>query len=92
VTYSPPVPPAATSPLVPPPWHPATPAIHCFARPERRVSYTGWNAVFYLDLQNVLNRKNAVGFAYTESPEYPNRIRPIDGAGLLPTFGFNIEF
>ena len=61
-------------------------------RAERRVSYAGWNAVFYLDLQNVLNRKNAVGFAYTESPEYSNRIRPIDGAGLLPTFGFSIEF
>jgi hypothetical protein len=61
-------------------------------RAERRVSYSGWNAVAYLDLQNVLDRRNVVGFAYTENPEYPERVRPIDGSGFLPTFGFSIEF
>ncbi|MDA0330241.1 MAG: carboxypeptidase regulatory-like domain-containing protein [Gemmatimonadetes bacterium] len=61
-------------------------------RAERRLSYSGWNGVVYLDVQNVLNRKNAVGFAYTENPIYPNRIMPIDGSGLLPTFGFSLEF
>jgi hypothetical protein len=61
-------------------------------RGERRISFPGWNAVIYLDLQNVLNRANVVGFTYTEDPAFPDRSRPIDGAGLLPTFGFSIEF
>ena len=61
-------------------------------RVERFTSFTGWNAVFYLDLQNVLGRANAVGFAYTEDPAFPTRIRPIDGSSFLPTFGFSIEF
>ena len=33
-----------------------------------------------------------VGFAYTEDPAFPTRIRPIDGSSFLPTFGFSIEF
>jgi hypothetical protein len=45
-----------------------------------------------LDVQNVLNRENAVGYTYTENPAYPGRIQAIDGSGLLPTFGFSIEF
>ena len=61
-------------------------------RAERRLDFTSWNAVLFLDIQNVLNRENAVGFAYTEDPSFPDRIRPIDGSGLLPTFGFSIEF
>jgi len=61
-------------------------------RAERRLSFDGWNAVLYLDLQNVLGRENAVGYAYTEDPAYPERIRPIDGSGFLPTFGFSVEF
>jgi len=61
-------------------------------RAERRLNFTSWNAVLFLDVQNVLNRENAVGFAYTEDPSFPDRIRPIDGSGLLPTFGFSIEF
>ncbi len=61
-------------------------------RAERRLDFRAWNAVLYLDVQNVLNRVNPVGFAYTEDPSFPDRIRPIDGSGLLPTFGFSVEF
>ena len=61
-------------------------------RAERRISFDRWNAVVFLDLQNVINRANILGYAYTEDPAFPDRIRPIDGAGLLPTFGFSIEF
>jgi len=61
-------------------------------RAERRLDFSSWNAVFFLDLQNVLGRENAVGFAYTEDPAFAHRIRPIDGSGFLPTFGFSIEF
>jgi hypothetical protein len=61
-------------------------------RVDRRFTRSGWNAVFYVDLQNILNRENVVGFTYTENPAYPDRIQPIDGSGFLPTFGFSIEF
>lgn len=61
-------------------------------RAERRFSFTGWNAVVYLDIQNVLNRTNIAGFLYTEDPEYPDRRRPIQEVGFLPTFGFSVEF
>jgi len=61
-------------------------------RAERRFDFDGWNAVVYLDLQNLLGRENAAGYAYTEDPEIPGGLRPLDGAGLLPTFGFSVEF
>lgn len=61
-------------------------------RAERMLSFSGWNAVLYLDLQNVLGRANPVGFSYTEDPAFPERIRPVEGVGFLPTFGFSVEF
>ncbi len=61
-------------------------------RVEREWFFGGWNAVVYLDLQNVLNRANNVGFAYTQDPAYPDRLRPIDSVAFLPTFGFSVEF
>ncbi len=61
-------------------------------RAEREWFFQGWNAVVYLDLQNVLNRANAVGLRYTEDPAYPDRLRPVDGVSFLPTFGFSVEF
>jgi hypothetical protein len=61
-------------------------------RAERRFSFPGWNGVVYIDLQNVLNRENVVGYGYTEDPALPDRIRPIGGSGFLPTFGFSVEF
>ena len=32
------------------------------------------------------------GFRYTVDPDYPDNERPIDNVGLLPTFGFSIEW
>ena len=61
-------------------------------RGERRFSFDRWNAVVYLDVQNVLGRVNTAGFLYTEDPAFPDRLRPIDQVGRLPTFGFSIEF
>jgi hypothetical protein len=59
---------------------------------EREWFFEKWDAVVYLDFQNLLNRENTVGFSYTQDPAYPERLRPIDGVGLLPTFGFSVEF
>jgi hypothetical protein len=61
-------------------------------RAERRFDRAGWNAVVYLDIQNVLNRANPVGFLYTEDPAFPDARRPVDGTAFLPFFGFSIEF
>jgi len=61
-------------------------------RVEREWFLGGWDVVAYVDIQNVLNRTNPVGVRYTEDPEYPDRLRPIDGVTLLPSFGFSVEF
>jgi hypothetical protein len=61
-------------------------------RVEREWFLSGWNAIVYVDLQNVLNRANTVGFSYTQDPAYPDRLRPIDSVSFLPTFGFSVEF
>jgi hypothetical protein len=61
-------------------------------RGERSFSFPGWNGVVYLDLQNVTGRTNVAGYVYTEDPAFPDRLRPIEEVGFLPTFGFSIEF
>lgn len=61
-------------------------------RSERRFSFDGWNGVVYLDLQNLTNRENVNGYRYSEDPALPDRIRLSTDVGLLPTFGFSIEF
>ncbi len=61
-------------------------------RVEREWFFQGWDAVVYLDLQNVLNRANKIGFAYTQDPEYPSNLRPLESVSFLPTFGFSVEF
>jgi hypothetical protein len=61
-------------------------------RIEREWFFESWDAVVYLDFQNLLARENTVGFSYTQDPAFPDRLRPIDSVGLLPTFGFSVEF
>lgn len=61
-------------------------------RVDRRFSFPKWNAVVYVDVQNVLNRRNIFGYDYTEDPEVPNRLRAQENVGLLPNIGFSIEF
>jgi len=61
-------------------------------RIEREWFFGGWDLVTYLDLQNLLDRPNPAGNLYTEDPAFPNRLRPLEGVGLLPTFGFSVEF
>lgn len=61
-------------------------------RVERMFSFGSWNGAVFLDVQNVLNRTNVVGYAYTEDPARPGRLRPLDGSALLPSFGFSVEF
>jgi hypothetical protein len=61
-------------------------------RIEREWFFQGWDAIVYLDLQNLLNRANTVGLSYTQDPAYPDNLRPIDSVSFLPTFGFSIEF
>ncbi len=59
---------------------------------ERVFDFGGWNGRVFLDVQNVLNRENVIGFDYSEDPALIGNRRPVDGAGLLPFFGFSVEF
>ena len=61
-------------------------------RVEREWFFSGWDAIVYLDLQNVLNRSNTLGVAYTQDPDFPDRLRPLESVSFLPTFGFSVEF
>jgi len=61
-------------------------------RIDRRFFFQRWNAVVYLDVQNVFNQTNLFGYRYTEDPEVPSRLRPVDNVGLLPIFGFTVEW
>ncbi len=70
-----------------------SPAYHRLdVRLDRRFALSRWNAVVYLDVQNVYNRANLFGYEYTEDPAFPDNRRPVDNIGLLPNFGFSIEF
>jgi hypothetical protein len=62
------------------------------ARVERMFSFSSWNGVVFLDVQNLTGRKNVAGYSYTEDPAYPDRLRPQTSTTFLPTFGFSIEF
>jgi len=61
-------------------------------RVERTFDLGRWNGRAYVDVQNVLNRENVIGFTFSRDPSLPDARRPIDGAGLLPFFGFSVEF
>lgn len=61
-------------------------------RVDRRFTLGRVNGVVYLDVQNVFNRANVFGFEYTEDPAEPDRLREQENVGLLPNFGFSIEF
>jgi hypothetical protein len=61
-------------------------------RVEREWFFPAWDAVVYLDLQNVINRANQVGYSYTQDPDYPGNLRPLESVAFLPTFGFSVEF
>jgi hypothetical protein len=61
-------------------------------RVEREWFFNGWDAIVYLDFQNVLNRSNPIDVRYTQDPTYPDNLRPVDGVSFLPTFGFSVEF
>jgi hypothetical protein len=58
-------------------------------RVDRRWSFRGWQLEVYLDVQNVLGRKNVTAVRWdprTNEPEFDESI------GILPTIGVNAEF
>jgi hypothetical protein len=58
-------------------------------RVDRKVIYDTWILSYYLDVQNVLNRKNAQGLEY--SYDY-SRKEEVSGLPLIPSFGIRGEF
>lgn len=61
-------------------------------RLDRRFAFEGWNAVVYLDVQNVYNRTNVFDYRYTEDPSVEGNRRAVDNVGRLPNFGFSVEW
>jgi hypothetical protein len=54
-------------------------------------SFWGLNWLFYLDIINILNRKNIIGYRYfIEDAEIKERAMTM--FPIIPTFGFNIRF
>jgi hypothetical protein len=52
-----------------------------------RRNNTGYSWIFSLDIQNILNRPNTLGFE-----EGDDELEPIVGQGLIPILNFRIEF
>jgi hypothetical protein len=68
-----------------------TPAYHRMdLRVDRALDIGPLSGRVYLDIQNVYQRKNLFGYTYTEDPAFPDRLRPIDQIGLLPSIGFTL--
>jgi hypothetical protein len=69
------------------------PAYHRLdVRVDRRFAFEGWNAVVYLDIQNIYDRTNIFGYEYTEDPSASDNRRVVENVGLLPNFGFSVEW
>jgi hypothetical protein len=69
------------------------PAYHRLdVRIDRRFAFEGWNAVVYVDVQNVYDRTNVYDYRYTEDPSADDNQRAVDNVGRLPTFGFSVEW
>ena len=64
----------------------------CLAGPSAARMVSGVVLGLRVEGFNLLNRTNTVGFSYTQDPAYPDRRRPIQEVGFLPTFGFSVEF
>lgn len=54
--------------------------------------FWGFNWVFYLDVINVYNRKNIVGYDYFVEDDLSLGTRPSNMFPILPTLGFSVKF
>jgi len=69
---------------------PRSPNFHAVdLRVDRRWSFTGWQLVFYLDVQNVYGRRNVSGFRWDARSSQP---LADEALGVLPSVGVNVEF
>jgi len=67
------------------------PSVHALdLRVDRRWSFTNWNLIAFIDVQNVYNRKNTQGYQW----DFRNRVPKATGnsVGILPAIGVSAEF
>jgi len=67
------------------------PSVHALdLRVDRRWSFTNWNLIAFIDVQNVYNRKNTQGYQW----DFRNRVPKATGnsIGILPAIGVSAEF
>ncbi len=58
-------------------------------RVDRRFHFERWNLVTYLDVSNIYNRQNIWSFEWLRKE---NQKRKVYQFGVLPVFGFHLEF
>lgn len=58
-------------------------------RLEKNFNFSKWALVTYIDIQNILNKKNISGYTWNK---YTNRIEANESIGILPTIGINAMF
>ncbi len=58
-------------------------------RVDRKFQWGRTNVSFYLEAQNIYNRKNAIAFDWNPKTNQPDTQKQI---GLLPAFGITIKF
>lgn len=56
-----------------------------------RKNNEGYSWIVTLDIQNVTNRKNILGYEYVND-QYGKRLIPSEGMGLVPVISYRIEF
>ncbi len=61
-------------------------------RLNAKADYWGLDWVFYLDVINVYNRSNVIGYDYFVSDDLQLERRPTNMFPILPTLGFNVRF
>lgn len=59
-------------------------------RVDKRWSFTGFQLITYIDIQNIYNRKNATRVTFDQRKGY--EVTDLPGLGLLPSIGLNFEF
>ncbi|MBL7998918.1 MAG: hypothetical protein JNL32_09815 [Candidatus Kapabacteria bacterium] len=59
-------------------------------RVDKRWSFTGFQLVTYIDIQNIYNRKNATRITFDQRKGY--EVTDFPSLGLLPSIGLNLEF
>ena len=58
-------------------------------RVDKRWNFKSWTLITYIDIQNILNKKNITQYEWNK---YEKKIEANESIGILPTIGVNVMF